>query len=141
MLKLPRISRISRLARLVKVVTFIKTNPSLSKLKDDLNISNGALRLAQSGMMGLVIIHGVACLWFFSAQLNDFNEDTWIARKELQEASITRQYILSLYWSIQTVLTVGYGDIGAVTNLEKWISIGWMMVGVGFYSFGIGTIA
>jgi hypothetical protein len=45
-MKLPRISRISRIARLVKVVKFLKKNPTLSKLKDELNISNGALRLA-----------------------------------------------------------------------------------------------
>ena len=111
MLKLPRISRISRLARLVKVISFIKKNPSLSKLKDDLNISNGALRLAQSAMMAMVIIHGVACLWFFSARLYNFSDDTWIVRVGDQDSSTTRKYILSLYWSIQTVLTVGYGDI------------------------------
>jgi hyperpolarization activated cyclic nucleotide-gated potassium channel 1 len=36
---------------------------------------------------------------------------------------------------------VGYGDIPAVTTLEKWMSISWMMVGVGFYSYIIGTVS
>lgn len=141
MMKLPRISRISRIARLFKVIKFLKKNPTLTKLKDELNISNGAVRLAKSAMMGLVIVHGVACLWFFSARLNDFSEDTWIVRLDELDSSMTRQYILSLYWSVQTVLTVGYGDIGAVTALEKWICISWMMFGVIIYAFGIGTIS
>lgn len=46
----------------------------------------------------------------------------------------------SLYWAISTVLTVGYGDIHAVTNIERIISVLWMMIGVFFYSFTIGTL-
>ena len=46
----------------------------------------------------------------------------------------------SIYWSITTVLTVGYGDIHAATNTERLISVLWMMIGVGFYSFTIGTL-
>jgi hypothetical protein len=37
-------------------------------------------------------------------------------------------------------LTVGYGDIHAGTNTERLISVLWMMIGVGFYSFTIGTL-
>ena len=51
-----------------------------------------------------------------------------------------RKYISSLYWSVATVLTVGYGDIHAQTNPERLISVLWMMIGVGFYSFTIGTL-
>lgn len=38
------------------------------------------------------------------------------------------------------MLTVGYGDIHAVTNIERIISVLWMMIGVFFYSFTIGTL-
>jgi len=46
LIKIPRISRLSKLARIMKVVSFLKRNPYLSKLKDDLNISNASLSLA-----------------------------------------------------------------------------------------------
>ena len=46
----------------------------------------------------------------------------------------------SVYWAVSTVLTVGYGDVNAKTNTERLISVAWMMIGVGFYSFTIGTL-
>lgn len=51
-----------------------------------------------------------------------------------------RKYLASIYWSISTVLTVGYGDITASTNTERLVSVLWMMIGVTFYSFTIGVI-
>ena len=51
-----------------------------------------------------------------------------------------RKYLLSIYWSISTVLTVGYGDLHAETNSERLISVIWMMIGVIFYSFTIGLL-
>ena len=92
-------------------------------------------------MLSIVIVHFVACMWFFSSKMYDFSEETWVYRKGYLERSISSKYIFSFYWSIQTVLTVGYGDIPAVTTLEKWMSISWMMVGVGFYSYIIGTVS
>lgn len=37
--------------------------------------------------------------------------------------------------------TVGFGDIGALTVIEKVISIFWMIFGIGFYSFTIGNLS
>jgi len=46
-----------------------------------------------------------------------------------------------LYRAIQTLTTVGYGDVHAVTTLEKVMSLIWMIFGVGFYSFTIGNLS
>lgn len=46
-----------------------------------------------------------------------------------------------MYWSTQTVVTVGYGDIPAFTSSEIIISLFWMVFGVGFYSFIIGNFS
>ena len=45
LIKIPRISRLSRLARVMKVFSFIKKNPYITKLKDDLNVSAAFMRL------------------------------------------------------------------------------------------------
>jgi hyperpolarization activated cyclic nucleotide-gated potassium channel 1 len=37
--------------------------------------------------------------------------------------------------------TVGYGDISAYTEFEKVLGIGWMMYGVCFFSFTIGSLS
>ena len=40
-----------------------------------------------------------------------------------------------------TLGTIGYGDIVPGTNLERIIAILWMILGVGFYSFAVGSLS
>jgi len=42
---------------------------------------------------------------------------------------------------LQTLTTVGYGEIGAVTGAEQITALLWMAIGVGFYSFTIGNLS
>lgn len=61
-------------------------------------------------------------------------------RRQIEDRSDLFHYLSSVYWAFSTIATVGYGDIVAVSIFEKIISIVWMMVGVFFYSFTIGTL-
>jgi len=45
-----------------------------------------------------------------------------------------------LYWALQTLATVGYGEFGAYTYAELIVSIFWMSYGCGFYSVVIGNL-
>jgi hypothetical protein len=49
-------------------------------------------------------------------------------------------YLECVYWALQTVATVGFGDFGANTVAELYLSLVWMIFGVGFYSFVIGNM-
>jgi hypothetical protein len=49
-------------------------------------------------------------------------------------------FITVVYFSITCLSTVGYGDLVAKTNIEKVMSMFFMLVGVGFFSF-IGSAA
>ena len=42
---------------------------------------------------------------------------------------------------IQTVTTIGFGDITPVTTIERIFAIIYMILGVGFYSFAIGNFS
>jgi CRP-like cAMP-binding protein len=48
-------------------------------------------------------------------------------------------YIAALLWSMQTAMTVGYGDIVAQTDAERIYMILAMLLGGGFFSFIIGA--
>lgn len=45
-----------------------------------------------------------------------------------------------MYWAFQTVTTVGFGDVPALTVSEKILALFWMAFGVGFYSFTVGNL-
>ena len=66
----------------------------------------------------------------------------WLALHGFQvETGMWSPYVRSLYWCIQTLTTVGYGDEIPVTDAERLYSMGVMIVGVGVYGYVIGNVA
>ena len=88
----------------------------------------------------MVIVHIIACMWFFTAKLSNFNPDTWVARFGMVDAGNSVLYLASIYWAFTTLTTVGYGDINSYTVTEQIVAIIWMCFGVAFYSFTIGNL-
>ena len=51
------------------------------------------------------------------------------------------KYITSFYFTVTTITTVGYGDIMAISILEKFFTIITMIIGVISFSFASGSLA
>lgn len=41
-------------------------------------------------MTALICVHLAACLWFFSAKLNDFDPQTWVVKFGIQDSAVGR---------------------------------------------------
>jgi len=76
----------------------------------------------------LLLAHWLACGWIF---LRGFPDDT---------DNLTK-YITSLYWVIETLTTVGYGETTPLTNAQHIYAMIIMLAGVGTYGFIIGNVA
>jgi hyperpolarization activated cyclic nucleotide-gated potassium channel 1 len=87
------------------------------------------MRLLKLFFLVLFLIHLFACTWFYLAQNNDFNSDTWAFRSAILDETAFTQYIISIYWAAQTATTVGFGDILAKTSEEFIVCIFWMVMG------------
>lgn len=48
--------------------------------------------------------------------------------------------LISWYWAVQTVTTVGYGDIANVTTYELMFCVITMVVGVGVFGDFLGAV-
>ena len=46
-----------------------------------------------------------------------------------------------MYWSYQTLLTIGYGDIPPYTTIELVVAICWMIFGAGVFSMSVGNLS
>jgi hypothetical protein len=75
----------------------------------------------------LLITHWLAC--------------GWVALNSDANQSSVETYVTSLYWCVQTVTTVGYGDVVLSTIPQKIYAMVVMLFGVGVYGYIIGNVA
>lgn len=76
----------------------------------------------------LIAAHLLACGWIF-------------LHPDKMKVNLQDEYITSLYWCIQTITTVGYGDIVLSTIPQRIYAMMVMLFGVGVYGFVIGNVA
>lgn len=144
--KLLRIARVARLYRLLRIVRLFKIfkifrySQMAQRMMDKIKMNESIARLVMILIMAFFSVHLVSCFWYVFAKFRDFDPDTWVYRLKKQDASSSDLYLECIYWAMQTVATVGFGEFGAFTIPELLMSIVWMIYGVGFYSAVIGYL-
>lgn len=139
-LRLRALSRLLKLSRLFKVVS--KKDNSISKYIQNLfSISHTLVRLLKFLAMLTLSVHLAACIWHWTAKSQDYDPTTWISRTNNIDTPIYRKYIISLYWALVTLATIGYGDIRPYSQNEQIFSIFWMVFALYFVSFSISSLS
>lgn len=126
---------------MLKFLRVLKQFAAYYELIGTLNISAGIIRMVQVLSLQFFSVHLMACFWFLSATFEDNIFNTWVGARGIVDATRTEQYIQSLYWSFQTVTTVGYGDFSISTTTEFMIAIWWIFWAIIFYTFIIGNVS
>ena len=57
------------------------------------------------------------------------------------DKDLMTQYIASIYWSFQTFLGIGYGDIAPESRAERIIFAFWPFISVSVYSYVLENIS
>ena len=145
MIKISKLTRLYRLIRLARMIRLLKMfhiqNQYLKKISEALRLNAGTERLMMMGMILILLQHVVACVWVYVAKFNDGSKENWIYSKGLTDMAVVDLYITSFYFTVTTIMTVGYGDITAISGLEKVICIFLMLIGVVAFSFATGAIS
>lgn len=129
------ILRILRLLRITRLLLIFNRWESYS------HINPGYFRITKLFITVIILTHWIACIWFFLAFIDNFPQDSWVVALDIENASVIRQYIYSLYWAVTTMTTIGYGDITPHRDIEYMATIIIMIVGASTYAFIIGNIA
>lgn len=101
----------------------------------------GYLRVLKYLGMVLIFSHCIACIWFYIAYIDGFPADSWVVAAGIENSDPVTQYVRSLYWTITTMTTVGYGDISPGRTVEYVMASIIMLMGASLYAFIIGGVA
>mmetsp|Transcript_6805 Transcript_6805/g.12291 ORF Transcript_6805/g.12291 Transcript_6805/m.12291 type:complete len:645 (+) Transcript_6805:1942-3876(+) len=141
LLRVPRLYKLLRILRIAKAFKNYRNNTLISQLQDYLRMNSRVYKFIKFLATVLFCVHIMGCIWFLTARIDGFTPDSWVVRRGILDADVGVQYLNSIYWAFTTLTTVGYGDISAESQIEMVIAVCWMIFGVGFYSFTIGSLS
>lgn len=125
-----------RLWRLRRVSDFF------SRLEKDTRFSYFWTRYCKLICVTLFAVHSAGCFYFWLALHYRTADNTWIGAQVpgFEEKSVWLGYTYSMYWSIVTLSTTGYGDLHAENTGEKVFSIFYMLFNIGLTAYLIGNM-
>jgi len=127
-----------RLPRVLRVVRLFGIFRSWEALPQ---INPGQLRVIRFIVAAALVTHVVACSWFFTAAAQGFPAGNWAEVAGITGAAPIEQYVRSLYWTITTMTTVGFGDITPSRTAEYLVAMVVMLLGASLYAYIVGSIA
>ncbi|KAL7540770.1 hypothetical protein ACHAXR_010362 [Thalassiosira sp. AJA248-18] len=131
MLSLSRLFRYARLHHVRRLSHELQNNARVSLL---------SFTLFRNFAVVVIACHFQACCMYFLARLHDFDNDTWLGPIVYDSETTFGRYITSLYWSITTFCTVGYGDFSPVNPEEKIAGSFFMLLNIAVAAWIIGSI-
>ena len=87
----------------------------LKYVREVVKLGYGFERLVFFVLSFMMISHIVSCMWIFVAKFANY-EGTWM-EGETVELDPLEQYLISFYFTVTTITTVGYGDIFASSKI------------------------
>ncbi|WCJ30215.1 Potassium channel AKT1 [Euphorbia peplus] len=125
-----------RLWRLRRVSRFF------ARLEKDRNFSYFWVRCIKLIFVTLFVINVAGCFFYRLGISTDNPEKTWIGLvwQDYRKETLSVRYVTSLYWSITTLTTTGYGDLHAVNEREMIFVMIYMMFDLGLTSYLIGNM-
>ncbi|KAH8092337.1 voltage-gated potassium channel [Aureococcus anophagefferens] len=146
-----RALKLLRLLRLTKLLRMYRTSRLLLRYRSDNTMSIGMSNIA-SVICGFVIAsHWLACLWGYVGNNSAPIENTWMAayldggdsgpdRGGWNIRDPKFQYLMSLYFTLTTLTTVGYGDVLPKNVAERSVATLMILFGGMLWSLIIAAI-
>ncbi|XP_048228085.1 potassium channel AKT1 isoform X2 [Ricinus communis] len=140
---LPSLGATARSHRRIQLRRFIVSpfDPRY-RLEKDRNYSYFVVRCSKLVCVTLFVINIAGCFYYRLAATYHDPANTWIGSvwKDFHKERLWIRYVTSLYWSITTLTTTGYGDLHAVNDREMVFTMCYMMFDLGLTAYLIGNM-
>ncbi|KAL7239791.1 hypothetical protein ACSBR2_005627 [Camellia fascicularis] len=113
-----------------------------ARLEKDRKFNYFWVRCAKLICVTLFAVHCAACFYYLLAARYHDPSRTWIGASmdDFLHQSLWIRYVTSIYWSITTLTTVGYGDLHPVNTREMIFDIFFMLFNLGLTAYLIGNM-
>ena len=142
--RLGRLYKLLKLARMLRILKIVESqNQIFKQIQTTYKFGIGVERLLFFGLLFVILIHVFSCMWVIIGNINKDGEDiaTWIDDERLEGRSDMSTYLLSFYFTVTTITTVGFGDVSITTPYEMIFCIFTMLIGVIAFSLASGSLA
>ncbi|KAF0909391.1 hypothetical protein E2562_035831 [Oryza meyeriana var. granulata] len=111
-------------------------------LEKDRKFSYFWVRCVKLVSVTLFAVHCAACFYYLLADRYPDPTNTWISAymPDFHSESLWNRYVASMYWSITTLSTVGYGDMHAENSREMVFTTAYMLFNLGLTAYLIGNM-
>ncbi|CAD8083446.1 unnamed protein product [Paramecium primaurelia] len=120
-----------------------KLQGRVHKLEEFFNFSGwvqDVIELIKLLFMVIYVGHLFACLWHSVAFYQIGYNKTWLEIYDIVDANIFTKYNYAFYWAVQTMITVGYGDLTPQNDYERLCANLSMFLACGVFAFSFNSI-
>ncbi|CAD8200826.1 unnamed protein product [Paramecium octaurelia] len=145
-----KIMRILRFVKVIRLMRALKLKKIINQIEDSLSLDKSITSFIQFFKICLIILclsHWLACIWN-AIRLIQQNEQDWYTQyvsnydQELDNDPNYwfNQYVAGIYFSITTMITIGYGDISPKNTIERSFSVFVMILASGVFGYVMNSI-
>ena len=133
--------RMVRVLKMVRAVRFLQKLGQLEQ-KDTTGTLKYFVSIFRAIFCMVFVAHFLACFFYM---LIDAKRENWMSAfdPDLLDMDLTNngtRYVVSLYWAVITISTIGYGDVLPVTHTERIFCLISGLLGGIVFAFTLGNI-
>jgi len=133
--------RVIRVLRLIKLARVFRVSRLLVRWQNMFAVNYNLLSLVNYLVLVLTASHWFCCMYKLVESLETTSPNWVEADGNNLSKSNLETYIAGIHWSVQTISSIGYGDVGPQTTAERaWQCLG-MFIGGVIFAFALGAIS
>ncbi|ESQ39772.1 hypothetical protein EUTSA_v10000798mg [Eutrema salsugineum] len=131
-----------RILSMLRLWRLRRVSSLFARLEKDIRFNYFWIRCTKLISVTLFVVHFAGCFNYLIADRYPDPRKTWIGSvyPDFKKASLWFRYVTSLYWSITTLTTTGYGDLHPQNPREMLFDIFFMMFNLGLTAYLIGNM-